>query len=422
MSSEPTIAFVWCWLPGADEPVVSGRLSAAGDIVNFNYGQSYLAREDAIPLYLPELPLERGLISPLDGLRLPGCIADAMPDAWGRRVVMQHMLGTDAATEADLDRLGTFTYLLESGSDRVGALDFQESSGTYVGRAGGRASLEELMNAAERVDEGRSLTPELDRALLHGSSIGGARPKALLEDDGRKLIAKFSSSSDEEFAVVKGEYMAMELARRAGLDVAAVEIEHVMGKDVLLVDRFDRVAGTAQRKAIISALTMLALPETTRPEDWSYVDLVQIIRERFTDPQRTLRELFSRISFNILVGNTDDHPRNHAAFWDGELLTLTPAYDICPQRRAGREAHQLMAISPDHRRDSRLALLLEAHAAYQLSEDEAWEIIDHQLQVIESHWDQVCELADVTEIERRYFWRNVFLNPYSTEGYSQGDL
>ena len=95
------------------------------------------------------------------------------------------------------------------------------------------------MQAADRVDQRLPLSPALDRALLHGSSIGGARPKALLSDSGRKLIAKFSSTTDS-FSVVKGEFVAMELARRAGLDVARVELVESMGRDVLLVERFDR--------------------------------------------------------------------------------------------------------------------------------------------------------------------------------------
>jgi serine/threonine-protein kinase HipA len=89
MTSEPTEAFVWTWLPGAEEPVVAGRLELTGGIVDFNYGRSYLDSPDAIPLYLPELPLRQGRIAPIGGLTMAGCIKDAGPDAWGQRVVMQ---------------------------------------------------------------------------------------------------------------------------------------------------------------------------------------------------------------------------------------------------------------------------------------------------------------------------------------------
>ena len=126
-SSAPDEAFVWIWLPGATEPVVAGRLDAIGNIIEFNYGRSYLERDDAIPIYLPELPLRSGAIAPPNELRMAGCIDDAGPDAWGQRVIMQHMLGA-GSTDADPADLHPLTYLLGSGSDRIGALDFQESA------------------------------------------------------------------------------------------------------------------------------------------------------------------------------------------------------------------------------------------------------------------------------------------------------
>ena len=120
-------AFVWVWLPGAVEPVVAGKLTVDGEHLMFNYGQSYLARKNAIPLYAPELPLQSGLIPLLPGLSMPACIRDGSPDAWGRRVIINRKLGTKGA-KADPAQLDELTYLLESGSDRIGALDFQRSA------------------------------------------------------------------------------------------------------------------------------------------------------------------------------------------------------------------------------------------------------------------------------------------------------
>ncbi len=420
MSSEPgrqpEEAYVWVWLPGETEPVVAGRLHPTGDLVNFNYGQSYLEREAATPLYLPELPLRAGLIGPRDGLTLAGCVNDAMPDAWGQRVVMHRLLGS-AAEAADPAVFGPLTYMLESGSDRIGALDFQQSPSAYVARDEGAASLEELQEAASLVDERKPLSAGLDRALLHGSSVGGARPKALITDGGRRLIAKFSSTTDT-YSVVKGEFLAMRLAAWVGLDVASVELTSAMGKDVLLVERFDRVGGVGgeERRAIVSALTMLELDEMAARYA-SYAELAQIVRERFTEPKATLRELFARIVFNILVGNTDDHARNHSAFWKAETLTLTPAYDICPQGRSGGEASQAMAIAPNGFRLSRLSGCLEAAPTYLLGEAEAREIIDAQVEAIETRWADACELARLSEVERAFFWQRQFLNPYAFEGY-----
>ncbi|MGA2165607.1 MAG: type II toxin-antitoxin system HipA family toxin [Solirubrobacteraceae bacterium] len=410
ISEQPTEAYVWVWLPSASEPVVAGRLEAVGDILNFNYGRGYLGRDDAIALYAPELPLRRGVLPPPPGARVAGCIADSGPDAWGRRVILRRRNATEDTTDA-----GVLTFLLESDSDRIGALDFQASAEEYRGRGGASASLEELAQAAQRLEDGVPFSPALDQALLHGSSVGGARPKALLDDGWRKLIAKFSSTTDQ-YPVVKGEFAAMELARRAGLQAAPVQLRRALGKDVLLVERFDRPPGTGHRRAMVSASTILQLGETP----WrgaSYADLAEGIRHNFTDAGGTLRELFARITFNILVGNTDDHARNHAAFWDGRQLSLTPAYDICPQPRAGGEANQAMEIGADGFRRSRLDGCVDAAETYLLSSTEAREIIDRQVDAIRANWEEVSELARMTVEDRNYFWGRQLLNPYAFEGY-----
>jgi serine/threonine-protein kinase HipA len=412
MTSEPQQAFVWIWLPEAVEPVVAGRLNTAGPIVNFTYGRTYLEREDAIPLYLPELPLGPEPIPPLVG-DMAGCIADAGPDAWGQRVILNRLIGR---ADAETTELGPLTYLLQSGSDRIGALDFQVSPSEYIPRSMKHASIEELAESAERVEKEIPLSPELDQALLHGSSVGGARPKALLDDEEAKLIAKFSSTTDT-YPVVKGEFVAMELARRAGLEVAPVQLTTAHGRDAILVERFDR-PGDGRRRALVSALTILGLDEAGARYG-SYVDLADLIRARFTEPKATLRELFSRIVFNILCSNTDDHPRNHAAFWDGEALSLTPAYDICPQPRSGGEAAQLMAIGRDGWRMSQVAGCIERAEVYLLTEAEAREIVDNQIETIEGQWDEVCDLAELGEGGRTFFRGRQFLNPYALEGYSR---
>ena len=206
----PDSAFVWVWLPGETEPVVAGRITMEGGRYIFNYGASYLDRKNAIPLYAPELPLRRGRIDPLPNMEMASCLRDGSPDAWGRRVIINRLVGPKAADQG-AGELNELTYLLESGSDRIGALDFQASAREYVPRLSAQASYSELLEAAERVEKGLPLTPVLDQAINHGTSIGGARPKSLIDDDERKLIAKFSSSTDV-YSVVKAEFMAMRLA------------------------------------------------------------------------------------------------------------------------------------------------------------------------------------------------------------------
>ena len=237
-----------------------------------------------------------------------------------------------------------------------------------VPRGTATASLQQLVQAADLIEKGMPLSPELDQALQHGTSLGGARPKAQVDDGDRKYIAKFSSTTDL-YSVVKAEFVAMRLAALCGLNVASVSLTSSLHKDVLLIERFDRVHSKAgwQRNLMVSALTMLALDEMmTRYA--SYEDLAELIRHRFADASATLRELFSRLVFNILCGNTDDHARNHAAFWDGQTLRLTPAYDICPQNRTGHEASQAMLIAGEDRM-SRISSFLTAAGNFLLSRE-----------------------------------------------------
>ena len=404
-------AYVWVWLPDATQPVVAGLLSKQGQQLVFNYGRSYLARSDAIALYAPELPLQSGSIPLIAGLSMPSCLRDASPDAWGRRVLINRKFGVKGAdaSEFELDEL---TYLLESGSDRIGALDFQMSATQYVPRQPKQPSLEELQTAAEKVEKGVALSPELDQALLHGTSLGGARPKVLLDEGKRKYIAKFSANNDL-YSVVKAEFIAMRLARKAGLNVASVALRTAMGKDVLVIERFDRVAEGDQwrRRAMVSALTLFELDEMMAAYA-SYEKLAEIIRHRFSEPKTTLRELFSRIVFNILSGNTDDHARNHAAFWNGKQLSLTPAYDICPQSRSGQQASQAMLIHGGDR-SSHLSTCIAAASSFLLAREEAIAIINHQVNVIEHEWQAICDEASLSEVDRALFWRRQFLNPFA---------
>lgn len=410
-------AFVWIWLPDSTEPVVAGKLEVDNSNILFNYGKSYLERVNdtnpAISIYEPELPLKSGALSLLDGLDMPGCIRDAAPDAWGRRVIINKKFGLKGADTdtADLDEL---TYLLESGSDRIGALDFQRSPFKYVPRSATNVPLEELLSSVERVERGVPLTPELDMALYHGTPIGGARPKALVENDDKKYVAKFSSSTDL-YSVVKAEFIAMRLASLAGLNVAPVKIASAGKKDVLLIERFDRVKVNSawHRKSMVSALTMLGLDDMMARYA-SYEEFAEIIRHRFSDPKGALIELFSRLVFNILCGNTDDHARNHAAFWDGKMLTMTPAYDICPQGRTGNEASQAMLISGSNNLSQIKTCLKTAHN-FLLSEDEAHAIFDKQKTTIEENWGSVCEEAQLSEVDRKLLWGRQFLNPFSVE-------
>jgi serine/threonine-protein kinase HipA len=407
-------AYVWIWLPNATDPVVCGRIDLVDGIYRFTYGRSYIARTDAIAIWLPELPLGNAVIIPEAPHVIAGALRDAAPDQWGRRVVMNRQFdlrGRDVDT-GDLDELN---YLLLSGSDRIGALDFQASATEYKPRVQQDAHLVDLLNAADSVEKGLPLSPELEEALRHGTSIGGARPKAQLVDGGRKLIAKFSSSRDTH-NVVRGEFIAMRIAKMVGLNVAGIELAEVEGKDILLVERFDRVraGGTWLRKPMVSSLTLQGLDENAARYA-SYPATAEVLRYRSGSPAEDQRELWSRMCFNIMVGNTDDHARNHACFWDGEAIRLTPAYDIDPRPRLGREANQAMAVSGQDRR-SLLAITLAASGEFGLRYDEAISIAKWQILMIHANFRAVASDAGLTKLEQDRLAGHAFLNSYIFEG------
>lgn len=416
-SKSYTEAFVWMWPPGRTNPVPIGQLNAIGSNTFFSYLISYYegyeTEDPPVPIFVPELPLELGQIPLIDGLSIPSCIRDASPDAWGRRVILNGRFGKEG-NKSEPNYINEITYLLNSGSDRIGALDFQLSPSEYIPRNLTNASLEELLESADRLEKGESLGEEQYSALLHGTSIGGARPKALIDDNGRKYIAKFSKSSDH-LNFIKMEYVAMKLAEKVGLDVAPVNLVKVNRRDVLLVQRFDRVKYKKRwkRRHMVSGLTLLELDEMMARYA-SYQSLAAIILFRFASPKKTLKELFSRLVFNILCGNTDDHARNHSAFWDGETLALTPAYDICPQSRTGNISSQAMNIV-GRNNFSQLKNCVATAPHFLLSMSQAKEIIEMLISSIYQNWDEVCEAANLTNKERTALWGRQFLNPFAFE-------
>jgi len=406
-----TEAFVWVWLPGATEPVVAGRLFDAGESpqrYSFTYGRSYLERDQAIPLSPFELPLKAGVQETTGMGIIPSCLRDAGPDAWGRRILESRF---EATGMNELD------YLLLSGSDRIGALDFQTSSRSYMPRNTEHPRLDELVRAAEIVEHHQPLPPELAVALMHGTSVGGARPKALLTDGQNQYIAKFSTSTDT-YNVVKAEFVAMQLALLCGLESAPVSLVRSMQKDVILVKRFDRAKalGGVSRNLMLSALSLLQLDEM-EARHASYIDLADLIRQRFVQPRRTLHEMFRRIAVNMLLGNTDDHARNHSAFWDGEQLTLTPAYDICPQPRTGREVSQAMQLNGSRGNLATLDNLRSVCNHFLLTADEATTLINTLVKVVESGWEDVCDKARLPQGERRRLWGSAIFNPFCFENW-----
>jgi len=405
-----TQAFVWIWLPENNEPIVAGRIDQHGETFSFTYGKNYLQEKQAIPLSPFELPLQAGPFFPEGMNVIHSCLRDAAPDAWGRRLI-NHEYSYLSTSELD--------YMLLSGSNRIGALDFQLSSTDYIPRDSYNVTLEDLLLVTEYIEHNQPFPKSLHHALLHGTSIGGARPKVLMESKANEpaYIAKFSSTTDS-YNIIKAEYIAMRLAFQVGINVPKVHLKKVMGQDILLIERFDRkqtVNGT-NRKLMLSGLSLLGLNEL-KARYASYCDFADVIRKYFYSPHDNLVELYKRLIFNVVIGNNDDHARNHSAFWDGKALELTPAYDLCPQSRTGFETTQAMALEGSEGNLSKLTNVLSICNKFQISPQVARDDMEAMIATVKENWSSVCDEAELNKYEKTKLWGKSILNPFCLQDF-----
>jgi serine/threonine-protein kinase HipA len=421
-------AYVWVWPSGLTEPVLAGALeptprramrsksAQGGGPFRFAYSPRYLDRADAVSLYAPELPLTAGWQEPDDDRSMAGCLRDGSPDSWGQRVIDGRLVAKRGNAPGDLE-VDDLTYLLESGSNRIGALDFQASNTEFVPRQT-NATLDELHEATQALEDG-TITPELAIALTEGTAVGGARPKVIVTgDDGREYIAKLSLSTDP-YPVVKAETVGMDLARRVGVPVPRTEIVQSLGRDVLLVERFDR-PGDKTRRMVVSALTLLGFSDFLGARWSSYPDFLDQLHRLAAPGAGSLGPaLLERIILNILIGNTDDHARNHAVFWNGHHVELTPAYDLCPQLRTGWEANQAMDIGrapssiAQGTRASNRSTVIAAAPDYGLTSAEATDLFDRQVDIIQQQWQDAADTARLTKRDAELLYGRQILNDYA---------
>lgn len=360
------------------------------------YGSGYVARTDAIALDPVDLPLpeQRTIfpVSPGRGLHEFGAMRDASPDAWGRRVIENKLKRQGPLPESD--------YLLHAGPGRVGALDFRlkASAAEPDVAPAHRLQLGYLAEAARHVDAGESVPARLQPYLDPASSMGGARPKAVVYDDARCWLAKFPAHNDR-FDVQSVEVATLHLASAAGLDVPEVQCERLDATTTaLLIARFDREQTPAgeTRRHFVSALTLTGKHES-ESHDASYLDIVAAIR-RYGDPARIrddCRELFGRMVFNILVSNDDDHLRNHGFLWHGQGYALSPLYDVVPRPSTQNAHERYLHLSVGNQ--GRLATLPNAmtkHAAFDLTKPQARETIERIAGVVRE-WKQYFEQSHV---------------------------
>lgn len=404
MTSE---VFVYLTLPGETSPVTAGRFELASNaqgvsVGRFVYGRRYLARADAVPIDPIELKLEERVFRTARLRGMFGAIRDASPDYWGRRVIEKH------AGKANLSELD---YLLNSPDDRAGALGFglnvdPPAPLRTFNRTMDLTRLQELADlivAEEELPEKAAadqadLTQVQDLILI-GTAMGGARPKAVVEDQEALWIAKFNRR-DDRWNNARVEHAMLMLARECGLSASQSRLTQIADRDALLVRRFDRQhAATGYRRArMLSALTLLRAEDSYQDrERWSYVALAEELRRISAQPRVDATELFRRMVFNALISNLDDHPRNHAMIAMDQAWALSPAYDLTPTIAVSLERRDLAMICGDRGRYANAENLLSQCERFLLSREEAARIIDYTEVTVRERWYEVARREGVTE-------------------------
>jgi serine/threonine-protein kinase HipA len=318
--------------PASPRYVGALRLIAAGKGVSLRYHEQWLRTGFALSEDLPLLDTEHlppGRLA-ADAQRAVGAVDDARPDRWGEKVIRF------------LDRpkrLSLMEYLYYAGDDRFGALGVSTSSAVYSPRAGGPlprlSQAQQLSEVIAKIEAAEPISDVDAKIARAGGSLGGAKPKALIDVDGEQWVIKFFNGEPIDTPLI--EHAAMTLASRAGITVAETQVIRLTGANAVAVRRFDRERG--RRIHSISAGTAIraATASGTEPE-MGYPELARILRRigitQENTNQRDARELFRRMVFNILTDNTDDHEKNHSLlvvnpFGNGRLK-LAPAYDVVP--------------------------------------------------------------------------------------------
>jgi serine/threonine-protein kinase HipA len=235
--------------------------------------------------------------------------------------------------------------------------------------------------------------------MLIGTSMGGARPKAVVEDDDGLWLAKFNRP-DDAWNSARVEHAMLTLARACGLLTAQSRVVDVAGRDVLLVKRFDREKTQAgyRRARMVSALTLLRAEDTYQARDkWSYVLLAEELRRVCSEPAAHAAELFRRMCFNALISNVDDHPRNHAVMAQAADWKLSPAYDLTPAVPVSTERRDLAMACGDAGRFANAANLLSQSPRFLLEATQARAMVDAMEAQVRGTWHATARAAGGSE-------------------------
>ena len=359
----------------------------------FEYAGEWLDNPNAFALDPANLPLEGGLIyTTSEKSALPGALRDTAPDRWGQQLIKRAF-----RKAGEVRALSEIDYLLAiTDQTRIGALrykreneaSFDHDIGHY--RVPPLIRLPALMNAADAVQANTETAEDLKLLLNEGSPLGGARPKsAVIDNDGTLSIAKFSKPDDDR-SIPHGEVLAMTLAEKAGVNVSAARVEDVAGRPVALIKRFDRRDG--QRIPFLSAMSLLGLNDG---DEATYTDIAECIRMYSSEPVADLHELWRRIVFGVLIGNLDDHLRNHGFLYDKDgQWRLSPAYDLNPVPLV-EKARELSTWISEEGPDADLDIARHAAPYFALRNDQAESIITEVSTALQG-WQNTARLLGMS--------------------------
>ncbi len=386
---------VYIYLPGDVEAVPAGVFYHDGDsgVGRFVYGRKYVERPNAMPVDPVALPLGVEPREVMTNEGFYGSFADAAPDYWGRLVIAAEM---HTAPEA----LSTFDFLAAGGATRVGCLDFRDSPVSPEPAWGlpQFCDLAAVLRAADGIEEGVEVDKHVLRLLRQGTSVGGARPKCTVQESGRLWLAKFPAREDR-FPIPVLEYATMMLARLCGINVPEITLVDVDGRGVYLIERFDRqkTGKGWLRTGFLSGLSFMEWDQRDRLI-WSYPAVAARMR-RYMKVE-FLHEWYRRMVFNILVRNTDDHPKNHGFLCHGNEVELAPAYDIVPALTTagvGTDFRLAMSVGASGR-DASIDNALSQAGHFGLSREMAHDMVGG-MQAICKQWARVYRDAGLSPRE-----------------------
>ena len=392
------LTYVYVNYKGQDIPV--GRLwsyfNNGRESASFKYDESWLKNPENFELE-PYLPLTEGTFHTDTKKSIFASFSDCSPDSWGRLLIKQNEEKRAEKEKRARRQLNQIDYLLAVYDfSRHGALRFKQTpDGDFLSAEDNKAipplvELPKLLTASEKVLDDDASYNDILELLAPGSSLGGARPKAsVIDKTGNLCIAKFPKKDDNNNNVL-WEAVALTLAEKAGLNVQRWELTTALGKAVLLLKRFDRT-GVGQRIPFLSAMTMLNANDGESNE-YSYLDLAEIIRTKGVNVTNDMKELWHRMLFSVLISNTDDHLRNHGFLrTDATGWQLSPLYDVNPS--SDRTGNLQLNIDENSSTAS-VELVMSVAEYFRLNKAEAEKILNQTRSAV-AEWRDVARALGI---------------------------